>query len=302
MWSSLFPPAADPDPKLISLELKNPKKLGALVSILSQLYQQEKKLIAEIKDEAGDPFYIKAKEFESIMSKIRAAIAEFNQHESDDCNPALILVFVTKLKKIIQNGLDKNRDELNRQRNDNKASIQRGIRRATTAGSLAAGYLTFSPIVLLGGFAVSDRVSDAIQHALSLDDENIVRSQSVILFENAVDLLANIQLAMEYDLKRDQKEDEDSFLECPISKAPFKDPVLCTLDGRIYEKSAILEALRMYGKSPMNNRELGPDEEPESVLVSCYTIREAIEELEAKYKKLEAVTPPVPPEFKVAAP
>lgn len=298
-------PDEQADPKFTSLELKNPQKLSALADHLKKLYYQEKKLIAEIKDDSANSSYVKCKIFELIMTHIRSAIKQFNQHNIH--NAVSILEFVTKLKTIIERalGYNENRAELTTQKNDYKKRMKKAIENATYTGGLAIGYFTFSPILFVGAMAASRPLSNAIQSAASLDEDKINQSQSIILLDEMVEILKIIQKSMTYDSNPELKEEPESFLEDPISKEKIKKPVFCTLDGRIYEDRSIRQVLEKFRKSPFNNKELQPGQTPESVLFASYTLEGAIDELEEKYKLAaaalnmqvqppEAAAPPAP--------
>lgn len=88
---------------------------------------------------------------------------------------------------------------------------------------------------------------------------------------------------------REEKPRDESIpkgFECPILHTLMKEPVILTLDGRSYEKSAITTWLETHRNSPFNRKMMEPSQTIETVLVPNLALATAIEEFKAAHSEL----------------
>ena len=70
--------------------------------------------------------------------------------------------------------------------------------------------------------------------------------------------------------------------KCPITLSIMNNPVICTLDGKTYEKSAIEQWLAMKKTSPLNRAKIPVGKSIEDVLIPNRNLKAVIERFLAK--------------------
>ena len=113
-----------------------------------------------------------------------------------------------------------------------------------------------------------------LQHAILLSSAQSLKKQGLMAVPAAVE-------------KQRQKADEipESYI-CLITQEIMLNPVMCTLDGRTYEETAIKEWLEKRRTAPNNRAELKPGQSIDEVLIKNYNIASAIEEFRSNNPQL----------------
>lgn len=278
---SYFFPEKNKTPFESTVELKD------LIAIVTELRAQEKKLKNTAQDNPAEvDAYKKSKIFSAIMLKIEEAITEFNKVNAKPSTPesiSAILVLATKIKKIISTYFDSHKDKLNKQLDGKKEAAKAAVAHTTFLAGIGAGVATGSVFVGLVATGLSGGVDSAVMSLTGLSDS---RSTSVQLLEEAEKIVGAIQDSLEFvtlDLNN-QKVADTLPLVCSITRERMTKPSFCMLDGRLYEREAILKWLNENRSSPFNRKKLQENQRPEDVLVDNISLREALEELEKQFK------------------
>jgi len=272
-------------------QLESTPQLKTLIPKLDELFIKASDLKNEVKEDASSISYKKCRALLETMSEVQKVINTYKFTFAD--NPkktALTIDFVAKLKKIIDNYLEKNEDIFNKPRNNNKQNANYYIKHAALTGGLILGFSTGSILLgFIGVFGIAPLVSTSLSHALSLDDK---RTATAKLLEETSEILENIQDALEFDidLMTNNNFMESFPLECPITKSRIKYPVFCTLDQRIYEKKAIEEWFSEHRTAPCNGQALEENQLPSDVLKDIISLRETIQALEEEYKTFKLIS------------
>lgn len=72
----------------------------------------------------------------------------------------------------------------------------------------------------------------------------------------------------------------------PISFEPLKNPVLCKLDGKTYEKEEIVPWLTKHRTSPYTRAQMAPGQTVDDVLICNLTVKEILDEVRTHHPQL----------------
>jgi hypothetical protein len=117
-------------------------------------------------------------------------------------------------------------------------------------------------------------------------------SHTIDLLKSFAETTAEIEKGLECKLGRTSAELMNLVsIDCPITTVRIVHPVLCSLDGRLYEKAAIEEWLTLHSTSPINRVAMKPGQSVADVLIETYSLRDALATLENEMLKLKLAQP-----------
>jgi hypothetical protein len=108
---------------------------------------------------------------------------------------------------------------------------------------------------------------DDLQKAIALSQAELVKKQGLFAIAN------------EKDEKKEKEKEIDipSHFLCVISDEIMEEPVICTLDGRTYEKKNITKWLMENRTAPYNRAPMKPNQQITDVLVVNFNLKEGID-------------------------
>src|SRR5438445_1252717 len=112
-------------------QLESTTQLKTLIPRLDELFIKASQLKKEVGDDAANISYKKSRALMETMSEVRKVISEYKLTiEDNNKKDSLIIALVIKLKKIIDNYLEKHEEIFNKPRNNNKEDANYLIKRA----------------------------------------------------------------------------------------------------------------------------------------------------------------------------
>lgn len=288
--------------KLATLSASTPD-LKDLFALLNEMSEHQESIRQEVNGNTTHKLFKKSFAFENMMKRIDQAIEEHinniksvEQKDHIDENMqrnkkiASTIILIAKLRQIIDSSLDNNRDDLNTHKNNHKETAKTVVGAASSIAPYVVGYnFGYFTYAFVASNIVSRYIPGNLSYWMGLDE---VRSGTVKLFDKCSEMLKTSQNNLEYVLTGGKESENSSPLECPITKCKIVHPVLCMLDYQLYEKEEIVKWLNEKGASPFNRKKLENGQTVASVLVECLSIKNAIEELENKFKLAEAIQQP----------
>lgn len=271
----------------VTTRFNSAPEFKALNKKIEELESQEKILLDIVNGDLTHIAYQKSQALKHLMDQVRSIINEFNKEKIGNADEQMssMIVCTTKIKKIIESYLELFRDHFMLQRNSHKEVAKNAIKASGFVAGVAAGAATGSYLLGFVSVNAGEAAADSVIDAVSLNEK---RTETVILLEKTVSIITTIQNAIEfkaYELSKVTTVQQNLPLICPITNDRMKNPVFCTLDGRIYEKEAIKKWLTEKRNSPINRKALTEGQSPDDVLIDNISIREAIQELELQFKK-----------------
>lgn len=273
------------------------RELKRLHPILNELRQKEVELKTLVDNDAAHPIYMKSATLTNLTQQIDDIIFQFNSEPKPTEHRTEIIQLITliaHLKNTIISTLLKHRAILDTARSTMKNITPQATTATVITSSLGVGFATGSFLFALAPLTA----------ALALDyvAENIgfynAPTATVSILEHLTKTLHTIDNSLRFVIKEftiNAIQDPKAFLCCPITLQRIQEPVLCTLDKRMYERRAITEWLRTKGTAPFNRVPLQPNQTIESVLIENISLRDALEEFEYMQIQPQAL-PSAPPE------
>lgn len=226
-----------------------------------------------------------------LIQKIDNVITTFNEKKSAD-EITDIIQTTRKIAEIISAVRRTNEETLMTRRNHQRENVSDAIYYTAFGSTCIAG--SAISIGSLGKLAtlfyIAPTVSKSIHEATGFND---LSPTSVRLLNELTTVLNNINanLTKQSNGEPEEKQTEIEDFICPITQEIIIDPVVCTLDGHAYERSAIEEWFKHNPRSPMNREEIPIDKTPKDVLISHYNYASLLE----KYRREHPIRHPSSP-------
>ncbi|MHB1949028.1 MAG: U-box domain-containing protein [Gammaproteobacteria bacterium] len=174
-------------------------------------------------------------------------------------------------------------DTLNTLRKPGLFSAQKSAVQVASFGAIgaAAAALSFSTMgtgaaLLLAGPHLSNKTLELSGLAKPMTTTSMLITTLIEMLEKTAD---NLELVL--NLKAIKKSSLDTThpepFVCLITKELMKDPVICKLDGKTYERKAITEWLNKERTSPWNRTKMADEDTVEKVLTDNINLRHLLE-------------------------
>lgn len=270
-------------PKPIKTRFENTKEFEDLIPILSKLEKQCNSLHAIADGNTASIAYSKNRILRNVITQLNKTIQEFNILPCSDNIEIEVVVMrklVKEMLKIVSNTIEHHQFVLNQHRSEKREVTKSVVKTAAMISSAGAGVATGSVICTgLSIFVVGPAINESINRITGLSDN---RTKTVCIMEELVNKLAHISSLFDwaiYDFSQDPHDDIQP-LVCIITKEKIKNPVLCLLDGRMYEKEALVTWLTEHRTSPFNRKKMLDDQIVSDVIIENRSLKEALDELE----------------------
>lgn len=222
----------------------------------------------------------------NLLNQIDKAIQDFNDNNIDGTNKdemSQLINLIHKLCVLIDNTCKTNDYTLLLSRNKHREVASKVVYGSTFAATFAAGSsVFFSPLGMASFFYIAPHVSDKMGELTGLND---ISPESMRLLNRLYKKLSALdqQFKRNYLNEKESKEDSDiEDFKCPISLSIMTDPVICTLDGRTYEKAEIEKWLAMKKTSPITRAKIPVGKSIQDVLIPNRNLKAVIERFLAK--------------------
>lgn len=260
------------------------------VIILNKLRdkQNELKESAEAKG-PGSIDYRKHLVVADLMQRIDKTINEFNESKFTTNADETIHIIKTsrKISEIISAVRKTEEKTLMTTRNNQRENISNAVYYGAFGTTFIAGSaLSIGTLGKLASlFYIAPTVSKSIHEATGLNDlsptsARLLNELTIVL--NHINANLTKQSCIEVEIKESEIED----YKCPITLEIINDPVVCTLDGHAYEKTAIEEWFKHNRKSPLSRDEIPSNKSVKDVLVKHYNYASLLE----KYRREHPTT------------
>jgi len=219
-----------------------------------------------------------------LLQKIDKVILEFNTSTfttlSDE--KTQILQAARKISEIISSIPQPDEKILKTSRNNQRENVSYAVYYGAFGTIFVAGYALSAG--LLGTLATllytAPTASKSIHEATGLNDISPTSSRLLNELMTAVNHIHS-NLKNQSIPETEMKESDFEDFICPITQEIINNPVICTLDGHAYEKTAIEEWFKHNRKSPLSRDEIPPHKTSNDVLVKHYNYISLLE----KYRR-----------------
>lgn len=258
-------------------------ELNAISLLLTALKSKTDSFQSMSQNNAATLEYRKGKILGNMLSQINTQLNEFNRHDQDKdpvSEKKQTIKLLQDLVDIIYECRSTYSNTLNVRRDERKQLAGTATDALTFTVMLAGGAITSIPVILtaLGAFVAAPKTSKVVKHVIGLDKPNQTASFKLIndLFTATKTAYNNLVLDLVLSSAKSIEEPDDEF-KCPITKEVMVDPVICTLDGYTYERTAIERVLGETRKTPMTRAELNKWQSVQEVLVPNRALHDLIE-------------------------
>jgi len=285
------------DSKKPELRMNNCKELESIVKVISKLRNKALELEkdAETNGHASIDFR-KHLVVANLVKNIDNILTDFNETKPQADNNEEILQVTRKILKIVSEVSRLENVTIMMPRNGKRESLSNTLYFSSFGASFIPGAMfSLGPIVHgLTFLMVAPKVSKSAQEKSGLNDVTPETNRILIELVNTLDdLNTNLTKKLQgFQSSVDESNYEDYI--CPITQDIMKNPILCTLDGRAYEKSAIEVWLKKHRTSPINRKEMARGEKVKDVLIKDFNFASVVD----KFRRENPITEEEIPEFK----
>jgi len=268
------------------------KKIVELVNAL-QIKTDELKQISDTNG-SGSLEYKKHTILSTILNHYKKITLEYDDRKDvnkDEDNQSLIIV-LKKLYFIIKEIFDRNEEALKLFRNNDRERLINGLSYVYLS-TVAAAFI-FAPLSISASYIIGTQLLAASHDKEKEKQKELDFPVSYLLIKNIIITLSLSIENLNFSLNLKKLEQipskfiskQDNML-CPITSELMTNPVVCSLDGFSYEKSAITEWLTPHRTSPMTRKAMLPEQKVSDVLIPNTNLRQLIEDYKV-YLKITA--------------
>ncbi len=265
------------------------KKIVALIKELQQKADEFKSIYEKYGSDSLE--YKKYKILVTILDHYKKITSDYDNDQKslnkDEDIQSLIIV-LKKLYFIINEIFEMSEETLKLFRNNDRERVIYGLS-CVYLSSVAAAFI-FAPLSVSASYFIGTQVLASGSNEKQKPRE-IDFPVSYLLVKNMLSTL-NISIEnLNFSLNLKKLEHiplqfiskQDNML-CPITSELMTEPVVCSLDGFSYEKSAITEWLNPHRTSPMTRKAMLPEQKVTDVLIPNTNLRQLIEDYKLSLK------------------
>lgn len=223
-----------------------------------------------------------------LLEQIDLIINEFNTGKADTQQQELsqLVSVVHKLFTLITNTRRMDDNTLMMIRNKNREIAKDIVYGGTFAVAFATGSaLLFTPVGKIASLVyVAPLATQKMGEITGLNDLSPESMRIINKLYKELSELDQQYIRKFYNnspIKNDEDEEINDFL-CPITQLVMRDPVVCSLDGKSYERAAIERWFKIKPTCPSNNLRIPAGKLPKDILSSNRNLKSVIEKFLSK--------------------